>query len=813
MRLTTTASILSILVTTSLGAEDVYRVPPKDIVDLVDAPLTPVTALSPDNAIAAVFTVPPLVTIADLSQPELKLAGLRFNPVTLDQTRSAYYTAASLLDIATGKERAVPGLPSGARIRHPAWSPDGKKLAFTLSAPSGVELWVVDAATAAARRVTPTPLNAAFPSAPFVWSPDGASLVVRAVPGKRSGAPPREPAVPSGPVVQENLGKKAPARTYQDLLRSPYDADLFEYHLTAVVARVGLDGSSTVLGAPGLVVEAQPSPDGKYLHVETVHRPFSFLVPVERFPRRIDVWKADGTPVKTLVDLPLAEAVPIDFSAVPTGPREVDWRADAPATLAWVEALDGGDPKKEAAMRDRVFTLAAPFAGEPVALADLALRFEDVEWGDDGLALVHESWWKTRKTRTWRVVPGSPGKPELLFERSFEDRYADPGRPVTKRTPAGTSVLRIADKGKSIYLIGDGASPEGNRPFLDRFDVATKKTTRLFRSEAPSYEMPVRVLDDAGTHVVTRRESVAEPPNLVLRDLAGKTERVLTRFPNPTPQLASARKELIRYQRADGVKLTGTLYTPPGWKAGDAPLPVLMWAYPQEFKSADAAGQVTDSPYRFVRVDSGSPLFFLVRGFAVLDNPGFPIVGEAEKEPNDTYVTQLVADAKAAADELVKRGVADRSRLAIGGHSYGAFTTANLLAHSDVFRAGIARSGAYNRTLTPFGFQSEERTFWDAPSTYMEMSPFTHAKSIDRPLLMIHGMEDANSGTFPIQSERLYAALKGLGKTSRLVLLPHESHGYRARESVLHMLWEMDEWLGKYVKGAPSLDVKTSGAR
>jgi dipeptidyl aminopeptidase/acylaminoacyl peptidase len=465
-----------------------------------------------------------------------------------------------------------------------------------------------------------------------------------------------------------------------------------------------------------------------------------------------------------------------------------------------VEAQDGGDPKQEAEIRDKLFVLPAPFAGQPEVLASLGLRYGGVTWGGGDTALVSDWWWSNRKTRTFIIDPSHPeAAPQVLFDRSSEDRYSDPGDPVTDATKWGTSVLLAADEGRSIYLSGAGASPEGDRPFLDKLNLDSKETHRLFRSDSPYYEYPVELLDAEKAIVLTRRESVAEPPNYMVRDLGSTATRALTQFPHPAPQLTTVYKELIRYQREDGVKLTGTLYLPPGKKPADGPFPMLMWAYPQEFKSADAAGQVTDSPYRFVRTSPMSPLLWLVHGYAVLDDPTMPIVGEGDAEPNDTYVKQLVAGAKAAVDEMVRRGVAEPGRIAIGGHSYGAFTAANLLAHCDLFAAGIARSGAYNRTLTPFGFQSEERTMWQAPEVYMTMSPFTHADKVNEPILLIHGEADNNSGTFPIQSERYYSALKGHGATARLVMLPHESHGYRARESVMHMAYEMTSWLDHYV--------------
>jgi len=172
-------------------------------------------------------------------------------------------------------------------------------------------------------------------------------------------------------------------------------------------------------------------------------------------------------------------------------------------------------------------------------------------------------------------------------------------------------------------------------------------------------------------------------------------------------------------------------------------------------------------------------------------------------EPNDTFVEQLVSSAEAAVNAVVERGVVDPEKIAVGGHSYGGFMTAHLLAHTKLFKAGLARSGAYNRTLTPFGFQGEERTFWEATPTYIRLSPFAHAKKIaenKRPLLLIHGENDENSGTHPMQSERLYNAVKGMGGIIRLVKLPFERHGYRARQSIMHALYEQDMWLQTYVE-------------
>ncbi len=787
------------------AAESVYRTPPQTLVDIADAPPTPTGVLDPRREWLLVLERPGLPPISELSERELRLGGLRIRPGNNGPSRATYTTGLRLLRLSDLAERRIVGLPEEARIQNVEWSPDGSRFAFTHSRPDGIELWVAEVASGQARRIVDARLSLVT-EIPPQWLRDGRTLVCTLVPSSR-GPEPTAPAVPAGPVIQENAGRPAPNRTFQDLLKSSWDEALFEHYLTSQIARVTLDGQVTPVGAPGLTFDLSPSPDGRYLLVQTLHRPFSYLVPAFRFPRRTEVWDLDGKVVHTLADLPLQEEIPIAFDSVATGPRAARWREDAPATLFWVEALDGGDAGREAAERDRLY-LPAPFGEEPVPLATLALRFEKITWGNDSLALIEESWWKTRRARTWRLRPnasdpGDKDRPELLFDRSSEDRYADPGVPWVVLNAWGRPVLRTAEGGRTIFLAGDGASSEGDRPFLDAFDLSAKKSRRLFRSAAPWYEEPVDFLDAEGRTLLVRRESVESPPNYLVRDLKSGRLREVTRFPHPAPQLVGIGKELLLYAREDGVQLTATLYTPAGWKPSEGPLPTLFWAYPQEFKSADAAGQVTTSPYRFARIRTGSPLPWLTQGYAVLDDPTMPIVGEGDREPNDNYVQQLVSSAKAAVDEVVRRGVADPRRIAIGGHSYGAFTTANLLAHSDLFAAGIAESGAYNRTLTPFGFQAEERDLWKASQTYIGMSPFMFADKVNEPLLLIHGQADANSGTDPIQSERFFSALKGNGATARLVMLPFESHGYRGRESVLHVLWESYEWLDKYVKNRP----------
>jgi dipeptidyl aminopeptidase/acylaminoacyl peptidase len=802
MRKLLPAALFLLLFAGSAAADLGYQTPPRAIADLIDVPPTPGASMSPDGKTMMLLQSTTLPGIDEISRPELRLAGMRIDPRTNAPSRRGYIVKLTLVTPGDAKAapRVVSGLPAGARINEVTWSPDGTRFAFTVTSDDGPRLWRGDPATASASQLLATPLNAVA-GGTYAWMPDGA-IIARTIATTRGAAPAR-PAVPSGPVVMENDGKKRPARTNPDLLQDVHDEALLDHYLQSQLVRVAVDGKAVQLGKPGLFFTPSASPDGAHLLVTTLHRPYSYKTTLGRFPMRTEVWSAATGKVEHVIhDKPLQEEVPVDFAAVQVGPRSIDWRDDAAATLCWAEARDGGDPKAAAKVRDEVLCQAAPWKGKPARLAELALRFGGVTWGNGQLALVSEWWWTDRKTRTWIVAPDDAArKPRVLWDRSSEDRYGDPGDPLFKPTGRGGWVMHVTPAGK-VLLTGAGASPEGDRPFLDALDVATGTSERLWRSEAPSYARVIETLDDGGDVLLTMRETVTEPPQYFLEQRSTKARRKLTSFPHPNPGLARAQKKLLQYSRADGVKLSGMLYTPPGWKKGRKPLPCLFWAYPAEFKSKDAAGQVQDSPHRFVRAHHGGPLFALLDGYAVLDDPQFPIIGEGTVEPNDSYVPQLIAGAQAAIDAVVKEGVCDRDRIAIGGHSYGAFTTANLLAHSNLFRAGIARSGAYNRTLTPFGFQAEERVYWKARDTYTMMSPFTHADAIDEPLLMIHGAVDDNPGTYPIQSERLFEAMKGLGGRVRLVMLPAETHGYRARESVLHTLWEMTRWLDTHVKKA-----------
>ena len=792
------AAAVLVLVAGSAAAQQPYRTPPQVVVEMMDAPPPPATIVSPDRLWLLLADRAAMPTIADLSQPMLRLAGDRINPATNGPFRAVNYTGLRLKAIADGTERAIQ-TPAGTKLGSPSFSPDGRRIAFTLTAANGIALWVASVETGQAQEMT-GPILSATMGAPCTWTPDSAELLCLFVADSR-GAPPEEPRVPAGPHRQVAEGRASPAPTYEDLLQNPHDERLFDYYFTSRLGRVTVATRAVAwIGEPGVYAGVDPSPNSLYLLVQRLHRPYSYSVPSNLFPRLIEVWDRDGRPVRRIADLPLGERIPM--RGVRQGPRSVQWRPAKPATVVWAEALDGGDPRRAVPNRDRVVSLTLP-SGDTAEVARTEFRYGGIQWGErDGLALLSEMDRPTRRTRTWILNADQAGvAPRKLFERSSEDAYTDPGRPLMRPTPSGEMVLLQSADGRSLYLSGSGSSAQGDHPFLDRLDLRTLQAQRLFQAQDPYYESLVAVLDPAAARILTSRESQTEPPNVFVRDLARRNvaPRQLTDVRDPAPQLRGLGKQLVTARRADGVQLSGTLYLPPGYQQGTR-LALVLWVYPAEFGSADAAGQVRGSPNRFTRISGASHLFLLTQGYAVLDNPSLPVVGG--DTANNGYVPQVIAGARAWIDRMVEMGVADRDRVAVGGHSYGAFTTANLLAHSDLFRTGIARSGAYNRTLTPFGFQAEERTFWQAPEVYNRMSPFFYADSLNEPILLIHGEADDNTGTFPIQSDRFFAALKGLGAHAELVTYPYEAHGYAARETLLDCVARMIEWYDRYVKNA-----------
>lgn len=777
----------------ALTAQEPYKLPPKEIIDIVDAPPTPMVSMSPTGDVMALIDRESMPSIAYISEPILRIAGMRITPAFNSRQVLSFSTGLSLKDMKTGLVRKI-ALPEGFKFTFPSWSPDGRTIAFLRYVEGGVELWAADVKAGTAKALTPAVVNAVLGG--MDWMPDGRRLVVSLVPEGRGPAP-TAPRIPVGPEIQVSGGQETKVATYQDLLKNSFDELLFDHYAASQTAIVDIaTGALRKVGKPGIYDSISVSPAMDYILVERIKRPYSTSLPASGFSHSVEIWDMDGGLVKVLADLPPEENVPIN--GVPKGPRGVNWMTHKPATLIWTEALDEGDPKKTVPFRDHYLTLDAPFAGEPGEALKLKERAAGITYfATPGKALASQSEWKRNWRTTFLVDLANPAaEPVKIWDLSTQDRYNNPGRPVTTSLKTGERVI-LQDK-DWIYLAGTGSSPKGDHPFLDRMNLKTMKVERLFECQDPAYESFVDFSGALRTKIITSYEAKIDPPNYYLYDLKTKKRTALTDFKDPAPQLTGIQRERVTYKRADGLELSGTLYLPPGYKPGTR-LPVVVWAYPMEYDTAAVAGQVRGSINRFTFFRGASQLFFVTQGYAVLDNAEMPVVGDPQTV-NDTFVQQIVSNAEAAIRKLDEMGVGDPKRVGVGGHSYGAFMTANLLARCDLFAAGIARSGAYNRTLTPFGFQSERRTLWEAPETYIKMSPFMQANKINEPILLIHGMADNNSGTFPIQSERLFAALKGFGATARFVYLPYESHGYSARESVLDVLAEMFEWFDRYVK-------------
>ena len=784
-----------------------YKLPPKDIADMLLTKPTPGVSVD-DKAEWMLFTESSSYpSVEELARPELKIAGLRINPANFAPSRQNFITNIYLKNIASGKEYKITGLPNPMYGGNVSWSPNDKKIAFTNTTGSRVDLYVVDIATQKTTKINKTAVNTV--TGGYQWYDDN-TILYRAI-VKPVSAAPAKPAVPSGPTVQENYGKASPRPTFQDLIKSPYDAQLYEFYATTQLVK-NTNGIETKIGQPAIYSFMNISPDKKYMLVRTLKKPFSYTVPAGGFASTIFITDMNGKMVKSLGDLPSLETAPSGNDNVQMAPRSYGWRDDEPATLTWCMPLDSGLIKKNVDYHDVVFALAAPFNGSAKELFKTKMRFRGVTWGSKTFTLINEGLTGKQKTATYRYNP-STGETELLMERNTTDNYSNPGFPVTEKNEWGQDVIKLVDNGNKILMNnGTGASPKGDLPFLATFDLTTKKLDIIWRCADGYFENVVRVLDADKLQLLTRRESEKEMPNYWIKNLKLKiADRQLTSFSNPYPQMDGVTKEKIKYKRADGVDLTGDLYLPKGYnKEKDGLLPVFIWAYPAEYNSADDAAQIRGSEHRFTFVGGGSPVFYVTQGYAVLNNAEMPIVAtDKDKKPNDNFIDQLKMNAEAAISKLSEMGIGDKDRVAVGGHSYGAFMTANLLAHTNLFKAGIARSGAYNRSLTPFGFQNEDRTYWQATELYNNMSPFNYADKIKTPLLLIHGDADNNTGTFPIQSERMFNAVKGHGGTAKFVSLPYEAHGYAGRENVLHVLAEQFEWLEKYVKNSP----KTNDAK
>ena len=740
-------------------------------------------------------------TLDDLNQEEMRLGGLRINPVTNIASAVNYISNLKIRKISDKIETQISGLPQNPRITYITWSPNEKKIAFTNTVASGVELWVIDVVSASAKKLTDASLNGNLGN-PFNWMKDNETLLVKMLPKNRPALIDSKKDLPKGPTVSASDGSKSQNRTYPDLLKNKTDEANFEALMTSELNKVNLNGTVSAFKGTDIYAGESISPDGNYVMLTTVQKPFSYIVPYNRFPLKTVVYDAMGKEIKVINDVPLNEVIPKGFSSVRKGKRSLGWRSDKPATWAYVVALDEGDQAAKADFRDEVFSWDAPFTAQPTSIVKLQQRYAGVIWGKEDLAIVYDDWYDTRNQKTYLINPSNANQaPKIISDRNSQDIYSDPGDFETKRNQYNRYVLAIENN--NAYLIGNGFTKDGQFPFIDEFNLGTLKTKRLYTSNIKDKKESLQSIEDFKKgEVLVSIQSKNEFPNYYFRNIKSKKLTQLTFFKNPFESIKNVYKEVVKYKRKDGVDLSGTLYLPEGYDRTKKTekLPLLIWAYPAEYKDKNSAGQNDKNPNEFTYPGYGSFIYWVTKGYAVLDDASFPIIGEGTTEPNDTFMTQLVDDAAAAIDAMDKLGYINRKKVAIGGHSYGAFMTANLLTHCDLFACGIARSGAYNRTLTPFGFQSEQRNYWDVPAIYNEMSPFMSADKMKTPLLLVHGDADNNPGTFTLQSERYFQALKNLGAPVRLVLLPKESHGYAAKDNILHLLWEQDQFLEKYLK-------------
>ncbi len=787
------------------AASEGYQKPTQAVLDVLNAPAPPTLWPNGTGSHALLGEVVRYPSIADVSRPWIGLAGVRISPDTNSTQLLTYATALKLKDLSTGREASLV-VPAGAKLGAPVWSPDGKMFAVTNTGTDSLELLIGDVATGKVRRIPKLALNGVL-GFPFSWTA-GNQLLAKTIRAERGKAP-APPAVPSGPVVQESHGQSGPVRTNPDMIDNPYEEDLFDYYATSQLVLVdAASGRVTPVGSPAVVSSASMSPDGKSILVSRLRRPYSYLHPYRAFPHDVEIWDRLGKAVHKIASHELEDNIPI--GGVSKGPRGVHWFETEPSTIVWTEALDGGDPRKKAEFRDRIMRFRAPFQGEPVEIVRSPQRINMVEAiAGTTKAVISDYDRDKRWVRTLIVDLARPGEaPKVLWGRNDRDRYRDQGRFVQGTLPGGHRA--VVQRGGYLFLEGPGSTPKGDRPFVSKLAIDATEPQRVFESREDEFAEFVGMASEDGSKFIIRRESPTEPPNYFVVTADGKRTPI-TNYTDPTPQLRRVKKELVRYKRKDGVDLQFTLYLPPDYVAGTR-LPTILYAYPYEYNDPEVAGQVVGSTQRFTSLSGYSHLFCVLAGYAVLDGTSMPVVGDPETV-NNTYVEQITEDAKAAIAKTAEMGVTDPSRVGVIGHSYGAFMTANLLAHTDLFRAGVARSGAYNRTLTPFGFQSERRTYWEATQTYMKMSPFNYADKINEPILFIHGQADDNQGTFTVQSERMYQAVRGNGGTTRLVLLPNEAHGYKARETVEHVLFETIGWFDKYVKNARQpAAVQPSGA-
>lgn len=786
-----------------IGQENItFQKPSQEILQLADYERAPSVSLSSNKEWMVLMYRNTYKTLQDLNQEEMRLGGLRINPITNISSTTTFINNIKVKKVSDKVESAVKGLPANANISNLSWSPDENKIAFTNTTDNGNELWILDLKTATAKKLTDAVLNANLGN-PITWYKNSEKILIKALPPNRPALIDASKAIPKGPIVSTaEEGVVSQNRTYQDLLKNKTDEANFETLVTSELYTVDLNGNKKLFKEADMYAGESFSPDGNYILLTTIEKPFSYLVPLNRFPMKTHAYDSNGKEIALVNDIPLNEIMPKGFMAVRKGKRSMSWRADKPASLFFVEALDEGDPANVVEKRDALYSWDAPFNNSPELLTKTTQRFAGIVWGDESTAIVYDQWYDTRNIKTYLFNPSTKEDLKVIWDRNSQDIYSDPGSFQTKKNQFGRYTLQ--KEGNKMFLIGDGYTRDGQFPFIDEFDAQTMQTKRLYQANhTDKIESISEIIDIKKGEILVNIQSKNDYPNYYFRNIKNKRGlKQITFNENPFESIKDVHKEVIKYKRKDGVELSGTLYLPAGYnrKNPTEKLPLLIWAYPAEYKDKNSAGQSTANPNEFTFPYYGSFVYWAAKGYAVLDDAAFPIIGEGDEEPNDTFIEQLIMNAEAAIDAVDQLGYIDRKRVGVGGHSYGAFMTANLLSHTDLFACGIARSGAYNRTLTPFGFQREQRNYWEVPEVYNRMSPFMNAEKMKTPMLLVHGEADNNPGTFTLQTERYYQALKGLGAPVRMVILPKESHSYFAKDNILHLLWEQEQFLDKHLK-------------
>lgn len=779
-----------------------YQKPSKEIMQLADFERAPSVSMDSKKEMMLLTYRNTYKNLNDLNQDELRLGGLRINPNTNISSTTTFINNIKLKKVSDKGETQVKGLPANANISNLTWSPNETKLAFTNTTNTGNELWVIDVKTATATKLTDAELNANLGN-PITWFKNGDSLLIKTLLKNRKALIDPSKDIPTGPNVSvSEKGVVSQNRTYQDLLKNKTDEINFENIVTSELYKIDLNGNKTLFKAANMYAGETFSPDGNYILLTILEKPFSYIVPLNRFPMKTIAYDANGKEIKVVNEIPLNEVMPKGFMAVRTGKRSLSWRNDKPASLFFVEALDEGDPAKKVDFRDELFTWNAPFNTNPESLTKTPQRFAGISWGNEETSIVYDQWYDTRNIKTYLFNPTKKDGLKTIWDRNSQDIYSDPGEFQTSKNEFGKYTLEIEKN--QLVLIGEGHTAKGQFPFIDALDLKSLKTERLYQSNyTDKIESISSIVDYNKGNILVNIQSKNDYPNYYFRNINKKEDlKQITFNQNPFESIKDVHKEVIKYKRNDGVELSGTLYLPANYdrKNKNEKLPLLIWAYPAEYKDKNSAGQTAANPNEFTFPYYGSFVYWAAKGYAVLDDAAFPIIGEGETEPNDTFIPQLVANAEAAINAVDALGYIDRTKVGVGGHSYGAFMTANLLSYSNLFACGIARSGAYNRTLTPFGFQREQRNYWEAPEIYNTMSPFMNAEKMKTPMLLVHGEADNNPGTFTLQTERYFQALKGLGAPVRMVLLPKESHSYVAKENILHLLWEQEQFLDEHLK-------------